>query len=160
MRACITASACCIQQEMTQYSLPVADTPIVCSQYAGDVILNQTPDTFSDTKQVTVLAVFCYILMLLCFRVVPADERLQRYERVVAMVIAGVGLLLRQVSSDHLTKSCDVYDTLLAEKRLWKLARHDNPAVSGANGSIKLPPLCILHEFLEKLKIVNFMNII
>ena len=48
------------------------------------------------------------------------------------MAVHSLSLILRQVSPDHLSKSSEVYQALLLEKRVWKLARYGNPYVRAA----------------------------
>jgi hypothetical protein len=79
--------------------------------FVEDVVLKQTQDTFSDPK------------------VVAADERLQRYERVVTMCLNGLSLTLRRLPTQFLAERRGDWEDLMAEKRLWKLARHNNPYI-------------------------------
>ena len=57
------------------------------------------------------------------------DECVQRYERAVLMTVYGVGLALQRTPPEALQESREVWSSLLAEKRVWKLARHGNPQV-------------------------------
>lgn len=63
------------------------------------------------------------------YRVVPADERLQRYERVVTMAVYGLSLTFQRLPAQLIADRQEDWETFLTEKRLWKLARHQNPYV-------------------------------
>lgn len=73
-----------------------------------------------------------YILYYLTFRVVPEDERIQRYERAVVMAISGIGHTLQQLDKEYLSEVeiSDIWQPFLKENRLWKLLKHNNPLVS------------------------------
>ena len=75
------------------------------------------------------LPVIRYLYICAC-RVVPADERLQRYERVVTMSLYGLSLTLHRVPVQFVADRLSEWEEFVAEKRLWKLARHQNPYVS------------------------------
>ena len=62
-------------------------------------------------------------------RVVPSDERVQRYERAVIMTVYGLSLTLQQLPAEYLIQSKATWEPLLSEKRLWKLGKHQNPFV-------------------------------
>lgn len=66
----------------------------------------------------------------LSHRVVPSDERLRRYERALLMAVYSLHLSLQQLSPEYLQESKDTWEPLLGERRVWKLARHQNPFVS------------------------------
>ena len=70
-------------------------------------------------------------------RVVAADERLQRYERVVTMCLNGLSLALSRLQTQFLAERRGDWENLLAEKRLWKLARHNNPYVRDSFSIVK-----------------------
>ena len=70
-----------------------------------------------------------YMYICAC-RVVPADERLQRYERVVTMSLYGLSLTLQRLPVQFIADRLSEWEGFVAEKRLWKLARHQNPYVS------------------------------
>ena len=80
----------------------------------------------------------------LSLRVVPSDERLRRYERALLMAVYSLHLSLQQLSPEYLQENRDAWEPLLGERRVWKLARHQNPFVSHA-------PLCSLSNELLKL---------
>ena len=80
----------------------------------------------------------------LSLRVVPSDERLRRYERALLMAVYSLHLSLQQLSPEYLQENRDAWEPLLGERRVWKLARHQNPFVSH-------PPLCSLSNELLKL---------
>ena len=63
-------------------------------------------------------------------RVVAADERVQRYERVVVMALYGLSLTLQRLPKEFITERQEEWEGFVAEKRLWKLTRHHNPYVS------------------------------
>ena len=63
------------------------------------------------------------------YRVVSADERVQRYERVVAMALYGLSLTLQRLPDNLISEKREDWETFLTEKRLWKLVRHHNPYV-------------------------------
>ena len=69
-------------------------------------------------------------LSSLSLRVVPSDERLRRYERAVMMAVYSLHLSLQQLSPEYLQENRDIWEPLLRERRVWKLARHQNPFVS------------------------------
>ena len=69
-------------------------------------------------------------LSSLSLRVVPSDERLRRYERAVMMAVYSLHLSLQQLSPEYLQENRDIWEPLLKERRVWKLARHQNPFVS------------------------------
>ena len=62
-------------------------------------------------------------------RAIPADERVQRYERSLAMSVSSLKLAFDQLSFTFLQEKKKVWEDLLADKKLWKLARHQNPMV-------------------------------
>lgn len=64
-------------------------------------------------------------------RVLPHDERVQRFERAQVMAVCSLRLVFSHLSPDFLQEKAKVWEELLADKKLWKLARHHNPAVSG-----------------------------
>ena len=66
----------------------------------------------------------------LSHRVVPSDERLRRYERALLMAVYSLHLSLQQLSPEYLQENRDTWEPLLGERRVWKLARHQNPFVS------------------------------
>lgn len=75
-------------------------------------------------------------------RVVPSDERLRRYERALLMAVYSLHLSLQQLSPEYLQENRDTWEPLLGERRVWKLARHQNPFVSHFPlGSLPPPPL-------------------
>ena len=60
---------------------------------------------------------------------VAADERLQRYERVVTMSLHGLSLALHRLPGEFLRERREDWEGVVTEKRLWKLTRHNNPYV-------------------------------
>ncbi len=62
-------------------------------------------------------------------RVVPSDEREQRYERAVTMALHGLSLTLRRLPKDYIAENRADWEQLLSEKKLWKLSKHQNPFV-------------------------------
>eukprot|EP00731_Ephydatia_muelleri_P018544 Em0011g584a len=83
-------------------------------KHVEDIVLKESVDTFSDPK------------------VVPEDERVQRYERAVAMSLFGLSLTLNQLSGDFLEENNELWTPLLSENRLWKLNKHQNPSIRAA----------------------------
>ncbi len=67
--------------------------------------------------------------MLIFLRVVPADERLQRLERAQVMAISSIKTTFSYLSAEFLGEKRKVWEDLLGDKKLWKMARHHNPAV-------------------------------
>ena len=60
---------------------------------------------------------------------VAADERLQRYERVVTMSLHGLSLALHRLPGEFLRERREDWEGAVTERRLWKLTRHNNPYV-------------------------------
>ena len=63
-------------------------------------------------------------------RVVAADERTQRYERVVVMALYGLSLTFQRLPDQFIADRREEWEEFVSEKRLWKLTRHDNPYVT------------------------------
>ena len=76
-----------------------------------------------------------YYWFLPC-RIVPPDERVQRYERAVVMSVYGLSLALQRLEGEELAERQSIWEPLLGGKKLWKLARHQNPYVSGGGGGV------------------------
>lgn len=63
-------------------------------------------------------------------RIMAEDERVQRYERAVAMATLGLAHTLHQLDSELFTSGeGEEWKRFLTEGRLWKLAKHENPSV-------------------------------
>jgi hypothetical protein len=84
--------------------------------FSSDIILKESPDTFSDPK------------------VVPEDERVQRYERAVVMAILGLTYAMQRLEKSYLEEpdNREIWLPLIKEKRLWKLIRHSNSLIRNA----------------------------
>ena len=67
-------------------------------------------------------------------RVVPADERVQRYERAVIMAVCSIRAAFNTLSQAFILEKKKVWEDLLGDKKLWKLARHQNPGVREGGG--------------------------
>ena len=106
----------------------------------------------------------------------PSDERVQRYERAVAMAVYGLGLTLQRLPSDFLERAeasagdgsasgtggaggegdtSISWEALLKEKRIWKLSRHSNPAVSCF---CLMPRLIIMRPFVIHAGILEMVS--
>ena len=90
----------------------------------------------------------------LSHRVVPSDERLRRYERALLMAVYSLHLSLQQLSPEYLQENRDTWEPLLGERRVWKLARHQNPFVSHFPlSSLPPPPHLFFLSFSLPLKL-------
>ena len=62
-------------------------------------------------------------------RVVAPDERVQRYERALVMTLTSMRNVFQHMSTDYFFEKRKVWEDLLSDKKFWKLAKHQNPAV-------------------------------
>ena len=83
-------------------------------------------------------------------RIYPEDERVERYDRAVAMAIGGLGHTVRELGVDYLYEEGveEVWQVVVREGRVWRLSRHKNPLVS--NGCDILVQCLIVeqHDFV------------
>ena len=65
-------------------------------------------------------------------RIMPEDERLQRYERAIVMTILGLSYAMRKLDRTYLDEDNirEIWEPFLKEKRVWKLIKHNSPLVS------------------------------
>ena len=73
------------------------------------------------------------IFVVVDFRIVSADERVQRYERALCMSVSSLKITLHHLSPDHILKNKKYLEDFLSEKKLWALSRNKNIAVSVSN---------------------------
>lgn len=45
------------------------------------------------------------------------------------MALYGLSLILQRLPAEHIAEKREEWETFVAEKRLWRLARHQNPYV-------------------------------
>ncbi len=69
------------------------------------------------------------LICIVITRVIPQDERVQRFERARSMSVSSLKTTFQHLSQGYLHKNRKVWEDLMADKRLWKLAKDTNPTV-------------------------------
>jgi hypothetical protein len=80
-------------------------------EYCRDAIDKETELTLSDE------------------RTVSPDDALAKYSRVISACIAMLGSLLANLQSEELAKHQTDYESLLADKKLWEFASHNDVSI-------------------------------